>query len=308
MKVFELISLLVIASATTACANKAVKPQETPSQAVVQPVPAAIDSAPAVALSTRVNDSDVEAIADNATNLHTPESAALRQNTSTAAADELTALDDIDASYDKPPVRDPWERFNRKMHGFNSVVDRFVLRPIAVGYDKVMPDPVQHGVSRFFANLRTPATAFNQALQGHPGRAATSLGRFVVNTTVGVAGVFDPASRFRIPKRDDEDFGQTLATWGWRDSRYLVLPLLGPRTVRDTVALAADQPLSPTSKIEDSGVANGLQLLQMVDGRAQMLVMDKARSEALDDYAFVRDSWAQRRNYQIEQDLKNKHN
>lgn len=201
-------------------------------------------------------------------------------------------------------VPDPWEGFNRRVHGFNNAADEFVLRPLAVGYQRVVPDPVQAGVSRFFANLRMPATAVNQALQGRPAHAAQSLGRFVVNTTVGIAGVFDPASPLGMPARDHEDFGQTLATWGWQESRYLVLPLLGPRTLRDTVAVVGDQPLSPLGQIQDSGAAAGVQALQAVDGRSRMLPLDKLRREAVDDYAFVRDAWAQRRQQQIQQDLR----
>lgn len=199
----------------------------------------------------------------------------------------------------QPLIADPWEGFNRKIHGFNTTADRFVFRPVASGYHQVTPDPVQAGVSRFFANLGMPATAVNQALQGRPDDAAQSLGRFAVNTTVGVAGVFDAASRFGLPRRDDEDFGQTLARWGWRDSRYLVLPLFGPRTVRDTVGLLGDKPLSPLGYVPDAGLAYGLQALQIVDGRARMLPMDAMRRDALDDYVFVRDAWAQRRERQI---------
>lgn len=189
------------------------------------------------------------------------------------------------------------------MHSFNNTADRFVFRPLAVGYDKVVPDPVQAGVTRFFANLRMPMTAVNQALQGRPGHMAQSLGRFAVNTTVGIGGVFDPASRLGMPNLDDEDYGQTLATWGWRDSRYLVLPLLGPSTMRDTVAIVGDQPLSPIGQVQDSGTAYRLQLLDMVDGRVRMLPMDEFRRNALDDYLSVRDAWSQRRNHQIQQDV-----
>lgn len=210
---------------------------------------------------------------------------------------------EAEAIYEQEWARDPWEGFNRKIHGFNNAADRWVLRPVAVGYDTITPAPVQAGVSRFFANLRIPATAVNQALQGRPKHAAQSLGRLVVNSTVGIGGLFDPASHLGIAKRNDEDFGQTLASWGWRDSRYLVLPLLGPRTVRDSVAIAGDQPLSPIGQIDDSGTSNALLLLQTVDGRARMLPLDKFRHDAFDDYLLVRDAWVQRRNHQIRQDL-----
>lgn len=211
---------------------------------------------------------------------------------------------DADSINARAPVRDPWENFNRKIHSFNNAADSFVLRPLAVGYDKAMPDAAKAGVSRFFSNLGTPVTAMNQALQGRPGDAAQSVARFAANTTVGIGGIFDPASAFGMPRRGGEDFGQTLATWGWSDSNYLVVPLLGPRTVRDTLGMLGGQPLSPLSQIQDSGVAMGLQMLEVVDGRTQMLPIDRFRRDAIDDYIFVRDAWAQRRNRQIHEDLR----
>jgi len=206
--------------------------------------------------------------------------------------------------YDDVVVRDPWERYNRRIHRFNNVVDEYVLRHLAVGYSKAVPDALRSGVSRFFGNLNLPATAANQTLQGHPVHALQSLGRFVVNSTVGVGGILDLATRFGMPDYDEDDFGQTLAAWGWRDSRYLVMPLLGPCTVRDTAALVGDRALSPIGYVEDSGAANALQLLQLVDGRAQWLPMDQDRREAYDEYALVRDAWAQRRKYRVEQNLR----
>lgn len=221
----------------------------------------------------------------------------------TPAAEEPARIEaDADSINAVAPVRDPWQNFNRKIHGFNNAADSFVLRPLALGYDKAMPDAAKAGVSRFFSNLGVPVTAMNQALQGRPGDAAQSFGRFVANTTIGIGGLFDPASHFGMPKRDSEDFGQTLATWGWSDSNYLVVPLLGPRTVRDALGMLGDQPLSPIGQIQDSGVATGLQMLEIVDGRAQMLPIDRFRRDAIDDYIFVRDAWAQRRNRQIRED------
>lgn len=211
---------------------------------------------------------------------------------------------DAHALYTDAVLRDPWEKYNRRIHRFNNLFDRYILRPLAKGYANAVPAPVRSGVSRFFSNLGTPATALNQLLQGHPVHALQSLGRFAVNTTVGIVGVLDPATRMRIPKRDEEDFGQTLATWGWRDSRYLVMPLLGPRTVRDAAAVAADRRLSPLAYVEDGQAAGALQLLEIVDMRAWLLPMDEARRTAYDEYALVRDAWAQRRKQRIEQDLR----
>lgn len=202
----------------------------------------------------------------------------------------------------KQPASDPWEGYNRKMYSVNSGIDKVVMRPVARAYDWVTPDPVQASVSKFFGNLREPVTAVNQALQLRPGPAVQSLGRFVVNSTVGLGGLFDPATRFGMAK-EQEDFGQTLATWGWRDSRYVVMPLLGPRTVRDVVGMFGDQPLSPTGRIDSASVADKLTLLQMADARARILPLDGTRELALDEYAVVRDAWMNKRTQQIEKDL-----
>lgn len=199
-------------------------------------------------------------------------------------------------------IADPWERYNRRMYGVNRAIDKVVIRPVAVAYDWITPNPVQTGVSQFFGNLREPVTAVNQALQWRPAPAARSLGRFVVNSTVGIGGLFDPATRLGMA-REQEDFGQTLAVWGWRDSRYLVMPLLGPRTVRDAVGMFGDQPLSPLGRIDNAGVADKLTLLQMADGRARTLPVDGMLDVALDEYAVVRAAWMSKRNRQVENDL-----
>ncbi len=129
---------------------------------------------------------------------------------------------------------DPWQTFNRRMHRFNMVLDRRVARPVALGYVKAVPAPVRRSVGNFFNNVGQSTTMMNALLQGKPKRAGQSLSRFVINSTVGLGGLFDPATKAHIPNTN-EDFGQTLATWGWKKSRYLELPLLGPTTVRDTV-------------------------------------------------------------------------
>ena len=226
--------------------------------------------------------------------------------TDVAPGVDADVLADAEPSDPQAPVDDPWEGFNRHVHGFNNTADQLVFRPLAVGYDTVAPAPVKAGVSRFFANLGMPATAVNQALQGRPRHAAQSLGRFAVNFTVGIGGVFDPATHFGVPQHAPQDFGQTLATWGWSESRYLVLPLFGPRTLRDTVAIVGDQPLSPLGQVHSSVAAAGLQMMEVVDGRARMLPLDKFRRDAFDDYLLVRDAWAQRRKQQIQQALQDR--
>jgi phospholipid-binding lipoprotein MlaA len=197
-----------------------------------------------------------------------------------------------------PGTFDPWEKYNRRMHRFNNAVDRRIAKPLARGYVKVVPRPVRLGVSNFFNNLGQPLTMVNSLLQGKPKQAGQSLGRFLLNSTVGIAGIFDPATRAKIPQKS-EDFGQTLGVWGWKRSRYFELPLFGPRTVRDVFGMAGDAPLSPLRQVEADRIRVPLQGLQLVDMRSQLLSTDSLREGAEDDYTLVRDAWSQRRDYQI---------
>jgi phospholipid-binding lipoprotein MlaA len=197
-----------------------------------------------------------------------------------------------------PAVYDPWERYNRGMHRFNNAVDRTVARPLARGYVKAVPRPFRLGVSNFFNNLGQPVSAINALLQGKPKQAGQSLGRFLLNSTLGIGGIFDPASDAKLPNKS-EDFGQTLGVWGWRNSRFVELPLFGPRTLRDSFGMVGDAPLSPLRQVEADRVRIPLQGLQLVDVRSQLLATDSFREGAEDDYALVRDAWIQRRNYQI---------
>jgi phospholipid-binding lipoprotein MlaA len=197
-----------------------------------------------------------------------------------------------------PGTFDPWEKYNRKVHRFNNAVDRRVAKPLARSYVKVVPRPMRLGVSNFFNNLSQPLTMINSLLQGKPKQAGQSLGRFLLNSTFGVAGIFDPATRANLPQKS-EDFGQTLGVWGWKRSRYFELPFFGPRTVRDVFGMGGDAPLSPLRRVEADRVRIPLQGLQLVDMRSQLLSTDSLREGAQDDYTLVRDAWSQRRDYQI---------
>jgi len=199
------------------------------------------------------------------------------------------------------PGHDPWERWNRKVHAFNMAIDRTVAAPLARAYVKIVPRPVRLGVGSFFNNLGQPVSALNALLQGKPAQAGQSLGRFLVNVTIGVGGLFDPASRMNIPNRS-EDFGQTLGVWGWETSRFVELPLFGPRTVRDVFGLVGDGQVSPLRQVDDDAWRVGLQGLQLVDLRTQLFAVDRLREGAADEYALVRDAWLQRRDYQIRGD------
>jgi len=204
----------------------------------------------------------------------------------------------LPAPAEMPQSYDPWEKFNRRMHRFNNAVDRRVAKPLAKAYVKVVPRPVRLGVGNFFNNLGQPVSAVNALLQGKPKQAGQSLGRFVMNSTLGIGGLFDPATSANIPNKS-EDFGQTLAVWGWRRSRYVELPLFGPRTLRDVFGLVGDAPLSPTRQVDEDSARVFLQGLQLVDLRSQLLSTDSLREGAIDDYALVRDAWLQRRDFQI---------
>ena len=204
-----------------------------------------------------------------------------------------------------PASFDPWEPLNRRVHRFNNAVDRRIAKPLAQAYVKVVPRPVRLGVGNFFNNLGQPVSALNALLQGKPKVAAQALGRFAINTTLGVGGLFDPATDAHLPNHS-EDFGQTLGIWGWKRSRYVELPLFGPRTVRDVFGLIGDAPLSPLRQMQSDQGRIFLQGLQLVDVRTQLFAVDRMREGAADDYTLVRDAWLQRRRYQIYGDRQQK--
>ncbi len=196
------------------------------------------------------------------------------------------------------PVRDPWEGYNRKMHAFNDGFDRAILRPIAKGYDTITPDPIQRGIGNFFRNLNYPVTGLNQLFQGKFDEFGESTERFLANTIFGLLGFVDIASQAGIPQHD-EDFGQTLAVWGWEDSRYFVLPFLGPRTIRDTLGRSFygfAHPVSYAAREHDVYWPIPVDIIQI---RAALLPQDQAYREAYDPYVFLRDAWLQRREYLI---------
>src|SRR5882724_4749664 len=197
--------------------------------------------------------------------------------------------------------RDHAERFNRSMYKFNTTLDHAILRPVARGYVKVTPHPVRTGVSNFFSNLGYTKTIGNDVFQGHFLDFGSDIARFVVNTTVGIGGLFDPATRFGLDKHD-RDFGQTLGKWGLPTGTYLMLPLLGPSDVRDAFGLVPDRFMSVEGQINDPVVQAGLAVAGRIDGRAKLLPFDKAIDTAYDPYALVRNVWFQRRDHKVHGD------
>ncbi|UYG06355.1 VacJ family lipoprotein [Halomonas sp. M4R1S46] len=200
------------------------------------------------------------------------------------------------ASSRQAQPEDPWEGFNRQVFAFNDTLDRYALKPAAQGYRFVTPDPVETGVGNFFANLGELRTTLNSLLQGKPGNAGIATGRFLINSTVGVLGLFDVASHMELVGRE-EDFGQTLAVWGVGEGPYVVLPLLGPSTVRDTAGLPVDSYTYPLTYVEEDKVRLSLRALDAIDTRAGLL--DQERLIRGDRYSFIRDSWLQRRRFEV---------
>ena len=190
---------------------------------------------------------------------------------------------------------DPLEPFNRGVFRLNDAVDRAVLKPVATAYRDVLPSPIRTGVNNFFGNLQDAWSAVNSALQLKGEAAGNSLMRFGVNTFLGLGGVLDIASEMRI-ERHTEDFGQTLGHWGVGAGPYLVLPLLGPSTVRDTAALPVDAQGNLVSGINDVATRNSVTALSLLDRRARLLDATKLLDQvALDPYTFTRDAHLQRR-------------
>jgi phospholipid-binding lipoprotein MlaA len=192
--------------------------------------------------------------------------------------------------------RDPLEPFNRGIYQFNDVVDRAVVKPVATVYRDVLPSPVRTGVSNFFNNLQDAWSAVNNALQLKGEAAGNSLVRFGVNTFLGFGGVLDIATEMQID-RNTKDFGHTLGYWGVGAGPYLVLPLLGPSTLRDTAALTIDRGVgSFVANIDDVATSNSLTVLNLLDRRSRYLqASDMLDQVALDPYTFTRDAWLQRR-------------
>ncbi|WP_322981457.1 VacJ family lipoprotein [Pseudomonas sp. C11] len=195
---------------------------------------------------------------------------------------------------------DPWEPWNRKVDAFNYSVDRTVLVPVAQGYREHVPPPIRTGVGNFFNNVSDLWSTANHLLQGKPRQGAEMGTRVIMNTIFGVLGVMDVATPAGLPRRP-EDFGQTLGVWGLSSGPYLVLPLLGPSSVRDSAGLATQLSLaSPTQLSDSTGWRVGITGLQVVQTRSELLDTTALLDEvALDRYSFTRDAYLQRRKNQV---------
>lgn len=191
---------------------------------------------------------------------------------------------------------DPFERYNRAMFAVNETVDKALFKPVAQAYQKVLPDPVIASVGNFFSNLNDVVVLVNDVLQFEFHQAAQTSSRLVFNTTFGVLGLFDVASRMELPK-NRADFGQTLGRWGFSEGYFIVLPLLGPSTVRDAFGLTGNFFVNPVTWATDSeGVMWSLWGLDLINRRAGLLQIERAFADAqIDPYLFQRSAYLQQR-------------
>lgn len=192
---------------------------------------------------------------------------------------------------------DPWQGFNRAMFAFNDVTDRFLFRPLAKGYVFVTPGFVRKGVDNVIDNVMEVPNVLNDVLQGKGKQAANDTGRFLVNSTVGLAGLFDVAQHMGMKASDGEDFGQTLAVWGVDQGPYIVLPFLGPSTLRDGLAIPVNVYSDPRTYIDHIPTRNTVTGVSLLNTRANLL--DLERHITGDRYTFIRDAYLQRRQFLI---------
>lgn len=192
---------------------------------------------------------------------------------------------------------DPWQGVNEAVFDFNDGLDRYFFKPAAKGYKFVTPDPVEAGVANAFSNLLEIRNIINDVLQWKWGQAGNDTGRLLLNSTLGLGGFFDVAAMMDLDASEGEDFGQTLAVWGVDSGPYLVLPFLGPSTLRDGLALPADWASGPVGYIDHVPTRNTATGLGLLSGRANMLKAESFISG--DRYTFVRDIYLQRRNHLV---------
>lgn len=219
----------------------------------------------------------------------------LRQRLGTCMALGALLLLQGCATVKSADVRDPWEPMNRRVYQFNDAVDTIALKPAAELYVKVLPSMVRTGVSNFLGNLGDVWSMANSAMQLKGQATVETFMRINVNTFMGLAGVLDVATEMGIEKRR-EDFGQTLGHWGVQPGPYVMLPLFGPSTLRDTLAFPVDMQGNVTQRLTDQATRNGLLITRLVDVRSGLLkTVDVIKAASLDPYSFVRDAYLQKR-------------
>lgn len=195
--------------------------------------------------------------------------------------------------------RDPLERINRGIYAFNKGLDKIAIKPVARAYEALLPKPLQRMVGNFFQNLSEIPNVANDVLQGNFAYARHDAARLVLNTTWGFGGLFDAAARGNLSKRN-QDFGLTLARWGYKKSTYWVLPILGPSTFRDALGFGVNYYMWPPAYLSSDSIRYGLIGVNYIQTRAALLKAEPAISEAADEYIFIRDAYLQNRQYKIQ--------
>ena len=203
----------------------------------------------------------------------------------------------VQAGDSESAAYDPLESLNRKIYKFNTSVDKVTTKPLARTYKRFVPSPVRRGFANVFANFTTPSSALNNFLQGKPRRGFNELGRFLFNSTLGIAGIFDVATAGGM-ERYDENFAQTLAVWGVPEGPYLVLPMLGPHSLLDATAVPLDYYGDINTHLK-SGVKDKLYLFRLVDARARLITAENFLDKSNDPYIALREAYLQNREFEI---------
>ena len=192
-------------------------------------------------------------------------------------------------SFESQISADPYEGINRKVYAFNNTVDKAIVRPVAVGYHSIVPDPAERSISNFLSNLNEPLYIVNNLLQGKIDRALSSTYRFILNSTIGIGGLFDVADTYYGVEVANEDLGETLAAWGVKPGPYLMLPFLGPSNARDLLGFIGEVNYEQYDIIsDDTSTSTALNILNVVDIRTSLLGIDRLINQQLDPYAFIK--------------------
>lgn len=197
-----------------------------------------------------------------------------------------------------PVEHDPWEKLNRSMYRLNDVADSVTLKPIAKGYQKIIPGPVRKSVTNFSRNLGTPRNSLNNFLQGKPSHGVSELARFLLNSSFGIGGLFDVATASGI-EAQREDFGQTAAVWGVPSGPYVMVPFIGPLTLRDALLMPANIRADVLHYVDDTSVRDRLWVLRTIDLRHRALSLEELLKDSNDPYVTLRESYLQNREFEI---------
>lgn len=209
----------------------------------------------------------------------------------------VVALANLAGCGNSPSV-DRFEKLNRSTYAFNKGLDRVLIKPVSRAYEAILPKPIQTMVGNFFQNLSEIPNVGNDILQGNLYYAQYDSARFLVNSTWGLGGLFDVAGKKGL-ERHRQDFGLTLAKWGYKESSYFVLPILGPSTLRDTVGVVTTYEMGIPAHLKSVRLRNSLLVLNYVSTRASLLKAEPLIGEAVDEYVFIRDAYLQHRKYLI---------